>query len=73
MNTNILCNWDSEYFNCLAAGKFLMTSAYLLPAVLGIWGEGLFVFRELGSTGNYLQGSREQAHSFGDLGSPAKK
>ena len=41
--------------------------------VLGIWGEWLFIFRELGSTGNYFQGSGEQAHSFGDLGSPAKK
>ena len=28
---------------------------------------------ELGSTGNYLRGGREQAHNFGDLGSPAKK
>ena len=35
---------------------------------------GSFLFRELGSTGNYSRGSREQAHSsFGDLGSPAKK
>ena len=41
--------------------------------VLGIWGEWLFIFRELGSTGNYFQGFGEQAHSFGDLGSPAKK
>ena len=44
-----------------------------LPRVLGIWGEGLFIFRELGSTGNYFQGFGEQAHSFGNLGSPAKK
>ena len=29
------------------------------PWVLGIWGEWLFIFRELGSTGNY----------FSDLGS----
>ena len=41
--------------------------------VLGIWGELLFVFRELGSTGNYLRGAREQAHNFGDIGSLAKK
>ena len=33
---------------------------------LGIRGEGLFIFRELWSTGNYFQGSGEQAHSFGD-------
>ena len=32
-----------------------------------------FIFRGLGSTGNYLRGAREQAHSFGDLVSPAKK
>ena len=41
--------------------------------VFGVWGERLFIFRELGSTGNYFQGFREQAYSFGDLGSPAKK
>ena len=29
---------------------------------LGIWGEWIFVFRELGSTGNYFQGFGEQAH-----------
>ena len=43
------------------------------PGVLGIWGEWLFIFRDLGSTGNYFRGSGEHAHSFGDLGSPAKK
>ena len=43
------------------------------PGVLGIWGERLFILRELGSTGNYFRGAREQAHNFGDLGSLAKK
>ena len=43
------------------------------PGVLGILGEWPFVFRDLGSTGNYLKGAREQAHNFGDLGSLAKK
>ena len=43
------------------------------PGVLGIWGEWLFIFRDLGSTGYYFRGAGEQAHSFGDLGSPAKK
>ena len=43
------------------------------PGVLWISGEWLFLFRELGSTGYYLRGSGEQAHSFGDLGSPAKE
>ena len=41
--------------------------------VLGIWGEWLFIFRELGSTGNYFRGAREQAHNFVDIGSLAKK
>ena len=41
--------------------------------ILGIWGEWLFILRELGSTGNYFQGFEEQTHSFGNLGSPAKK
>ena len=43
------------------------------PGVLGIWGEGLFIFRELGSTANYFRGAGEQAHIIGDLGSTAKK
>ena len=43
------------------------------PGVLGILGEWPFIFRELGSTGNYLRGAREQAHNFGDLRSLAKK
>ena len=43
------------------------------PGVLGIWEELLFIFRVLGSTGNYFRGAREQAHKFGDLGSHAKK
>ena len=43
------------------------------PGVLGIWGEWLLIFRELGSTGNYFRGAREQAHNFGDLVSLAIK
>ena len=43
------------------------------PGVLGIWGELLFIFRELGSTCYFLRGTREQAHNLGDLGSLAKK
>ena len=42
------------------------------PGVSGIWGEWLFIFMDLRSTGNYFKGNGEQAHSFGDLGSPAK-
>ena len=33
----------------------------------------LFISRDLRSTGNYFRGAGEQAHSFGDLGSLAKK
>ena len=47
--------------------------AYWAPRVLGTWGEWLFIFRELGSTGNHLRGVREQAHNFRDIGSLAKK
>ena len=49
------------------------THQYWPPGVLGILGEWPFIFRELGSTGNYLRGAREQAHNFGDLGSLANK
>ena len=56
-------------------GSHLRESAanYGTPGVLGIWGEGLFIFRELGSTAIYFRGAGEQAHTFGDLGSTAKK
>ena len=45
------------------------------PGVSGSWGEGLFVLRELGSTGNYSRRAGERAHTFqlGDLRSTAKK
>ena len=36
------------------------------PGVLGNWGEGLFIFGELGSTANYIRGAGEQAHTFRD-------
>ena len=42
----------------------------------GFWGSGengyLFSGSCPGSTGNYFQGFGEQAHSFGDSGSPEK-
>ena len=40
---------------------------------MGIWGEWLLIFRELGNTGKYFRGAKELAHNFGDLGSLAKK
>ena len=51
---------------CLAARLYLKTNT-------GAWGEGLFIFRKLGSTGNYFQGFGEQIHCLGVLGSPAKR
>ena len=36
-----------------------------LPGVLGIQGEGPFIFRELGSTSKYFKGSGEQAKIWG--------
>ena len=44
-----------------------------LPGGFGDLVRTAIYFRELGSTGNYFQGSGEQAHSLGDLGSPVKK
>ena len=65
---------NSSLFNKFCLGDRKKHSATVgPPGVLGIWGEWLFIFRELGSNGNYFRGSREQAHIFGDLGSPAKK
>ena len=58
------------------AGKFLYIRSYMDGhqwGPQGFWGEWLFIFRELGSTGNYFKGAREQAHNLGDIGSLAKK
>ena len=44
---------------------------YWTTMVLGDLGRMAFYFQGAGSTGNYFQGFCEQAHSFGDLGSPA--
>ena len=46
--------------------EYSQISCMGLPGVLGSWGEGLFIFRELGSTANYFRGAGEQAHTFGD-------
>ena len=43
------------------------------PGVLRIWREGLFIFRELGSTGNYFHAFGEQVHSFLGFRDPCKK
>ena len=59
---------------CAALSEPLLVASMTVrtPGVLGRRGKGLFIFRKLGSTGNYFQGSGEQAHVFWDLGSPAK-
>ena len=44
-----------------------------LPRGFGDLGRMAIYFQDLGSTGNYFMGAGEQAHSYGDLGSPAKK
>ena len=53
----------------------IQSDYYRVPT--GVWGPGensyLFIFRTLWSTGNYFKGAREQARSFGDIGSSAKK
>ena len=43
------------------------------PRGFGDLGRMAVYFQGAGSTGNYFQGFWEQAHSFGDLGSHAKK
>ena len=45
----------------------------MAPRDLGGLGRMSIHFRKLGSIGNYIQGFGQQAHSFGDLGSPAKE
>ena len=60
-------------FNLIIDISASTTITYASFGFWGIWGEWLFIFRELGSTGNYFRGAREQAHNFGDLGSLAKK
>ena len=82
---NLISKLGCPNLNALKTVSNILISAPLLlgstsmsfyrgpSGVLGIWGEWLFIFRELGSTGNYFLGFGEQAHSFGDLGSPAKK
>ena len=64
---------ENRYGNKVLTQHYLSLSITGAPGVLGIWGEGLFIFRELGSRANYFRGAGEQAHTFGDLGSTAKK
>ena len=54
-------------------GSALLKSIIGAPRSFGVWGELVFIFMNLGSTGNHFQGFGEHARSFGDLGSPAKR
>ena len=59
---------EPVYYNCRFE-PFITTlrlEAYGPPGVLGRWREGLFIFKDLGSTGNYFSGAGEQVHSFRD-------
>ena len=59
---------------CVYLEERIQSAISIAPSgVLGICGEWLFIFRELGSTGYYFRGDGEQAHNFGDIGSLAKK
>ena len=51
------------YINKLSRVYIEQRSIYLWAP--GGLGEGLFTFRELGSTGNYFRGAGEQAHTLG--------
>ena len=60
-------NQHSLAFQIPSASKDAYKSSFFpqtieaLPGVLGIQGEGPFIFRELGSTSEYFKGSGEQA------------
>ena len=77
---NVQDKYKIKIIKCLSVCLHVCTYACMLtyghmygpPGVWGIWGEWLFIFKELGSTGNYFYGAGEQAHGFRDLGSPAK-
>ena len=66
---------DKTSISCFRSNIFHLLFCTLNEpqGLMGIWGEGLFIFRELGSTSNYFQGFGEQAHILWYLGCPAKK
>ena len=57
---------------CFAARSYLEINTGA-PGVWGSWGEGLFIFRELGCTGNYFRDLGSKLIVWGIFGSPAKK
>ena len=72
MTTILTFDLQSSHISFHVKSHRLLSSCVQLRGV-GIWGEGLFIFMELGSTANYFKGAGEQAHTVGDLGSTAKK
>ena len=50
-----VCINSKEYENVMTFRRHFIGP----PWVLGSWGEWLFIFREMESTGNYFQGFRE--------------
>ena len=52
------------YFHPCTNGIRFSNAHVSPPGVLVSWGEGLFIFRELWSTGNYFIGAGEQAHNL---------
>ena len=67
LNKRIKWPWVARLGFCL---KLRTNGA---PRGLGDLGRKAIYFRGACSTGNYFRGAGEQAHNFGDLGSPAKK
>ena len=50
---------------CLAARLYLEINT-VPPGVWGSWEEGLYIFRELGSTGNYFRDLRNKLIVLGN-------
>ena len=56
---------------CLAARLYLEINTGA-PEVWGSWGEGLYIFREMGCTGNYFRDLRSKLIVLGILGALQK-
>ena len=71
---NISWQFTFSYLKEKLNGKIVVVRFFIgVPRGFGDLGRMAFIFRELGSTGNYFQGFGEQAYSFGDFRSQAKR
>ena len=63
----VLCHLARHIYPCSVLAQPMKTHPNITGAtgVLDIWGEWLFIFRELRSTGNYFREPWEQAHGLG--------